>query len=217
MTYERPVPRKSLMPDQPAPKPDHDGTPAPPPAPIWRTPFKRKWGDTPPKKMPTPPEDHGQVLCYYNESSRRNIWNGIVVGLVIFFVPMLLVGDSLVTYVEMIWPPVLGVATAVLFILVFSESNFVVGSDWIGSGRRWVDTYDLVKICVSGGADAGRTFWITDSKGRRVNFDADRICSKPKMWNLVYNGMAHSVANGCKVTGTGADFVLKLDRFKPTS
>lgn len=79
-----------------------------------------------------------------------------------------------------------------------------------------MDTYDLVVIEVVGHADASRSFDLYDAQGGKVtNVTGRCICSQPQMWNLVYNGMAHSVANGAIVKGTGADFVLKLDRFKP--
>ncbi|MEV0947129.1 hypothetical protein [Rhodococcus sp. NPDC049939] len=70
------------------------------------------------------------------------------------------------------------------------------GAVWVQDGPDWVNTYELVRIRFS--VDGlRRVLRIEDAEGRKIHsFGLRDVQSNPQMWNLVYNGILHSVASG---------------------
>ncbi|WP_232320310.1 hypothetical protein [Rhodococcus sp. WMMA185] len=70
------------------------------------------------------------------------------------------------------------------------------GSVWVQDGPDWINTYELVRIRFS--VDGlRRVLRIEDSEGRKIHsFGLRNAQSNPLMWDLVYNGILHSVASG---------------------
>ncbi|WP_235871135.1 hypothetical protein [Rhodococcus spongiicola] len=70
------------------------------------------------------------------------------------------------------------------------------GAVWVQEGPKWVNTYELVRIRFS--VDGlNRVLRIEDADGRKIHsFGLRDAQSNPLMWDLVYNGILHSVASG---------------------
>ncbi|WP_142000661.1 hypothetical protein [Amycolatopsis cihanbeyliensis] len=97
----------------------------------------------------------------------------------------------------------------------FSTIVHSAGADWLQVQRlRWgvtksnfVKLYELTKIDVSHG---GTTFHLYLSDGERaVERSFEELQVDRRVWDLVYNGVLHSVASGATVT-TKAAGILEL-------
>lgn len=78
---------------------------------------------------------------------------------------------------------------------------FAAGAAWAQAGKSWVNTYELVKIKFSVDG-VNRVLRLKDSSGREIySFRLREFQANPRMWDLVYNGILHSVASGnCEIT-----------------
>jgi len=82
----------------------------------------------------------------------------------------------------------------------FGREWFAAGAVWAQVGKSWVNTYELVEIKFS--VDGlNRVLRLKDSSGRQIySFRLRNVQANPRMWDLVYNGILHSVASGnCEV------------------
>ncbi|WP_277370744.1 hypothetical protein [Rhodococcus rhodochrous] len=71
-----------------------------------------------------------------------------------------------------------------------------VGAGWVQWRSSWVDTYQLTRIQFS--ADGySRVLRLKDALGNEIHsFKISEIQRNPDLWDLVYNGILHSVASG---------------------
>ena len=172
---------------------------------------------------PSPPAGRGRVLAWHKSNKR---------GKAVLFVgslALIVLGGSLLRAGEgrpffdgvVHWQPWLA---AVVFALVITRpATYLVlsaGADWVqlhqitfGITRRHrvVDLYSLEKIeadVVAGGAGLALTLQSARGTIRLVTHDwqADR-----RVWDLVYNGILHSVAAGAEVNAN-ARGMLELSR-----
>ncbi|GLZ56029.1 hypothetical protein [Actinomycetospora sp. NBRC 106378] len=84
-----------------------------------------------------------------------------------------------------------------------SRTYLAAGADYLQTRRTWVDVYALREITV--GVGTGQ-HWITflDDQDRRTTAPTNELHANPALWDLVYNGIRHSVAGGARVKGSGA-------------
>ncbi len=70
------------------------------------------------------------------------------------------------------------------------------GVSWVQWRDSWVDTYKLTRIQFS--ADGySRVLRLKDAHGNEIHsFKISEIQRNPDLWDLVYNGILHSVASG---------------------
>ncbi|WP_240959651.1 hypothetical protein [Rhodococcus sp. HNM0563] len=70
------------------------------------------------------------------------------------------------------------------------------GATWVQWRTSWVDTYHLTRIRFS--ADGtNRVLRLKDAHGNEIHsFKISQIQGNPDLWDLVYNGILHSVASG---------------------
>lgn len=83
----------------------------------------------------------------------------------------------------------------------FGGEWFAAGAVWAQVGKSWVNTYELVEIKFS--VDGlNRVLRLKDSSGREIySFRLRNMQANPRMWDLVYNGILHSLASGnCEIT-----------------
>ncbi|SFS55671.1 hypothetical protein [Saccharopolyspora flava] len=104
-----------------------------------------------------------------------------------------------------------------LFVLVavlrdWNHTQLTAGADWLRVNRRWVDTYDLAEIRLSGTLK-GWTLHLTDRRGREVRSYIATVETNRQLWALVYNGMVHSVQNGASLN----NFTTGMLRLRPDS
>lgn len=89
-------------------------------------------------------------------------------------------------------------------------SWLAAGAVWVQQDKYWVNTYELTRIqfTVSG---LNRVLKLSDSSGRNIyGLNIRKIQSNQPMWDLVYNGILHSVASGNCDISDKARSVLKV-------
>ncbi|MGF7124781.1 hypothetical protein [Rhodococcus sp. BE178] len=78
---------------------------------------------------------------------------------------------------------------------------FAAGAVWAQAGKSWVNTYELVEVKFS--VDGlNRVLRLKDSSGQQIySFRLRDFQANSRMWDLVYNGILHSLASGnCEIT-----------------
>jgi hypothetical protein len=82
------------------------------------------------------------------------------------------------------------------------------GSDWVARNRRWVRTYELIEITYR--ARFGPRLRLQDSAGRTATIKIESLQGDREIWDLVYNGILHSVIAGGARTDRLLHLVLHL-------
>lgn len=76
-----------------------------------------------------------------------------------------------------------------------------VGVEWLRGRKTWVRLYELTKVKLSVGVGQ---FYLSmeDQGGRRLSIAVSALQEDQRMWDLVYNGVLHSViAGGAEANG----------------
>lgn len=169
---------------------------------------------------PEPPQGFGPVLAWHRESRHGKIMTVLAclaIVVVLFSVLQALKGDSPVGWVQY-WPVwvVFAVGT-VLASSPFSYLTYAAGADWLvlditkwGKTKRiWVALYELTRVDAAYG---GPTFHLDlNTKRGGLSASFEELQRDRRIWDLVYNGIMHSVANGAQV-GNQAIGILQLDQ-----
>lgn len=176
------------------PKPDETtGTPRPPRAPLYGT--SNDSNHDPSVPAPEPPDGCGPTLEWY-VASKKSTWLGalFVVALFIAFFTIFY-GFS---WMAMWWVWLVIALTAGLLALYVRGTFFAAGADWLRTSNGWVNTYELteVEIHLHG---VKIDLFLKDSSGRATNNQIADLQANHDLWDLVYNGIRHSAANGAKV------------------
>ncbi|GAA3588635.1 hypothetical protein GCM10022222_86310 [Amycolatopsis ultiminotia] len=168
---------------------------------------------------PAPPPDKGPVLAWHRES-RKGKFTSIVVGFVIMLVIVAAIslfhGDGFGAFTA--WPMwIIIVVGTFLTSSPFTYLTYAAGADWLlversrwGIKKRiWLDLYKLTKIDASYG---GTTFhlWLYN-KGGGFSRSTQELQLDRRIWDLVYNGILHSVASGAQVSNQAIG-ILQLDK-----
>jgi len=98
------------------------------------------------------------------------------------------------------------VACPPIFYLYGRDERLAAGADWYQYGRRFIRTYELTSVQVKGtSAGAAWDLDLEDSDGRNVTTQLGRILQNPRLGELVYNGIRHSVRNGAETNQRALD------------
>jgi hypothetical protein len=172
---------------------------------------------------PEPPPGYGRVLAWHRENRRGKATTAVVALAVLVLGALLLSlldgGDfSIVTDFSKFWPAwAVLLVGALLIASPFTYLTYAAGADWLlversrwGVKKRvWLDLYNLTKIDASYG---GTTFhlWLY-SKGGGFSRSTEELQRDRRIWDLVYNGILHSVASGAQVSNQAIG-ILQLDK-----
>lgn len=189
------------------PKPDPvSGEPRPPRAPGFNK------GEKPPKdqdpdrdqsirRMPTPPDGEGRMLEWYRHSQRNAILGGLLAFAFIAIGITLMQGFSLL-WMTAWWMWLLVALGSLGVYSSFRSVECAAGAEWLKVGKMWVRLYELTEIKARHRSHSIHLDF-KDSAGRELMVKSDDIQEDRDMWDLVYNGMLHSViAGGAKTNGT---------------
>lgn len=88
------------------------------------------------------------------------------------------------------------------------------GTNWLKLRRGWVRTYELTRVTAHS-TPAGIELQFTDRDGRRLSVISDEIQRDRYLWDLVYNGIMHSVIAGGAETNSLLHRAFKVPRPKP--
>ncbi|WP_139320428.1 hypothetical protein [Saccharomonospora sp. CUA-673] len=92
------------------------------------------------------------------------------------------------------------VAVGVLFWFMPRGDRMSAGADWVDAGRHGsVRTYDLVSIDIRGTVGSHQLI-LRDRDGGTIDHDLNDFRENPFLWDLVFNGIRHSLAGGAEIT-----------------
>lgn len=202
------TPRSTVSKTDLPPVPDRTtGEPRPPRAPLragWK-PGERAQAST--VKAFEPPPGQGAVLEWFQESRRA-----VITGTAFLF--LIVAGFLTVKAHGLAWMGVWWLWLILLVFLVPSYTSFrgkrlSAGADWLRFNKAWVRTYALTEV------KAGREFAavgleLTDADGRRLHAKLTELQQNRELWDLVYNGLVHSIRDGA-ATNSLALAALELD------
>jgi hypothetical protein len=191
------------------PKPDaRTGEPRPPEAPLragWSPGEKASPGEVPPFEAPP---GRGPVLEWYQHSRASTWWAaasgfGVLAGFATFKAGGL-------QWVGYWWMWLIIVLTLLFVFFSVGGKRLSAGADWLRGKKGWVSTYELTRIKATR-AYATIAFQFTDAEDRHLYMTATDLQENPRLWDLVYNGVLHSVyVNGAEVNSLGRK-TLQLD------
>lgn len=110
---------------------------------------------------------------------------------------LLAIGTTIATkgqWVFYFWPWLIVVVTAALIAWNVRGTYLAAGADWFQSRRHWVRIYELTSIKYTT-KPGGFSLFLQDGQGGRAGCDLHELQSNPALWDLVYNGILHSVAS----------------------
>ena len=197
----------SLLPPKPDP---HTGEPRPPHAPFDG---RRQMVDRDERarhKVPQPPEQYGPILEWYYPT-RGNRW----------FQTLLVPGIGIALYTLMDWGfdwmrvwylwVILVACGAGMALFVFPTNGTSAGSDWVSRKTgKILNTYQLTKAKMRAGGN-GAWLDLEDSSGNVLFINQGELQRNPALWDLVYNGILHSVHRGGADTNSMAQRRLQLN------
>ncbi len=190
------------------PKPDpQTGEPRPPHAPLepgWKMPEdKHKRGK---EKVPSPPAGEGPILEWFCPTPGRG---GTFVGIaLLIFAGFLTIRDGGFGWMAhwFLW----AIMAPFLAILWFTNKStrMSAGSDWIFYGKKsFIKTYELVQVNATAGG-AARYLDLKDRHDNTLYVQLNDLQLNRELWDLVYNGILHSVhVNGAETNKMAKDFL----------
>lgn len=150
------------------------------------------------------------MLEWYQEHR----WDSVVTGLFgsLFIAGFLTLKDWGIDWASSwsLWLFVL--APLVIFYLRGQGDGFAAGADWFAtSKKRYVKLYELTEVTVTN--PPGLQAWgleLRDQHGGFAGVSLREIQQHQALWDLVYNGIAHSVLRGSAQANDRAQEMLQL-------
>lgn len=198
------------------PRPDpQTGQPMPPHAPgfIGTTAPDPRGRILDPAQAPAPPPGQGQVLAWYKSSRRGALL--LAVGIFALITAGVFAAQGFSIRWMTIWWiwPLIGLFSVGGY---FTRSMVEVsaGADWLQYRRHWVKTYDLANVTTY---YRGNNYWIRlhDRDGHAINVSVSHIQENREVWDLLYNGILHSVITGGAETNGHLHGVFHVPRPYP--
>lgn len=185
------------------------GLPRPPHAPLPDGVVTEPDRTGPTSRLPAPPEGMGPVLESFRPSHLVSVFAGLIgAGVVALFLILRDGGFGWASNV-VLWAPI-AVVAVVLYVSV-RRTVITAGSDWL-MAKSWVRTYELSAIRLDSRSNVTR-LTLQDKTGRRVNVELADLCGNSKLWDLVYNGIRHSLASrGERVSPAVARSAVNVQR-----
>lgn len=157
-------------------------------------------------------------MAWYKSGKREG-----VKGYIAFLVGAILVctvyawlsGDGPFGWVGL-WPMWLFIVLfPILPSITIKGDRCAAGADWVRVRKSWVAIYELRMISMRYYA-SGAELKLIDSNRRELEADLLILQTNRQVWDLLYNGMLHSAANGAAVSPMAIK-TLKLPGFDITS
>ncbi|MCP2236826.1 hypothetical protein [Prauserella halophila] len=160
------------------------------------------------EKVPKPPSEKGVMLEWFYPDRTSRIVAGALVSVFIF---AMYVFRSGFTWVDNLWLWGLVLLPVPVLFLASRTGGKSAGADWLAvSDKDYVKTYELTKATVHVDGVA-HVIQMVDSSGRSARPRVDDLQANHRLWDLVYNGILHSVHVGGAETNKRARDYLLLD------
>lgn len=201
MTSNDPAGRVNLP-----PKPDPlTGEPHPPSAP-------REWKGHPgeaerdPHRVGEWPKSQGPLLECYTPNQRSKIATGLA-GMVMMAAGITLINTGF-DWLTSWWAWFCILAFGAFGYFSYRNATCAAGAEWFSHGKHWVRQYELTTVKITM-RFSNRYLRLIDCDGRKVTVFLGDVQQNQRLWDLVYNGIVHSVASGAE-TNWIARRALKL-------
>lgn len=144
---------------------------------------------------PEPPPAQGPVLVWYRSSRSYAVLVGVI-GFVVAAV-LLSARDGFQFHWVKYWWAWVGLG-AVAFLIGLTQrkgTECSAGVEWLRGRKTWVRVYELTKVKLSVGI--GQFYLSMQDRDRRsLSLPVSALQEDRLMWDLVYNGVLHSVIAG---------------------
>ena len=104
--------------------------------------------------------------------------------------------------------------TIPIYYFSLRSKRVVAGADWLQSGTRWIRTYELTKVTLKRNG-TNTVLELVDQDARTLRIPWSQLQYNRELWDLVYNGILHSVFNGHAEADPGARHHLRLPHSAP--
>lgn len=179
------------------------GQPRPPHAPGFAGSDRPDKRDriTDPAKAPAAPEGQGPVLAWY-KSSRRGAFKVSAVALLVLCPLGVTIDQGFSVAWMRVWQAWLVLVVGCVLIYFARRSvQCSAGADWLRRKNGWVKLYELIKVTAHRGSNT-LYLHLKDHDGRELQIKVDDLQENRLMWDLVYNGLLHSVIDrGAQTNG----------------
>lgn len=201
------------------PKPNREtGTPWPPRAPLRHDaePLSKdhRHRVTSRAMKPLPPDGEGPVLAWFKSSA----YHAVITAA--WMIPLMVVGltaeqGGSVEWMKLwpVWAFVLLFVVAMYFGVVRS-AECSAGVEWLRVGNKWVRLYELVEVTAQK-RDLDYLLALKDGAGRELKVRDKDLQKDQDVWDLVYNGILHSVIAGEAESNRAARSAFDIPRQKP--
>jgi len=152
---------------------------------------------------PQPPTGQGRTLAYQRPTLRWLLMSIVwAVLLVVAVTTVTLLFPSLSVFqLIFVWlMPLLAIGQIVHLFWSAKRTVAAAGADWYSLNGRWVRTYELTEVKLIKRGRAGSYLRLVDSEGRTIETGYVFMRKNRLIWDLVYNGMLHSVIAGKAMT-----------------
>lgn len=153
---------------------------------------------------PQPPADQGPVLAWYR-SSRRGALSAGIVGVIVIVGALYLIKGFNVKVFEYWWVWLIAILAGVGIYFSTKKSWCAAGADWFTFQKSWVKIYELAEIKTRFFSNT-IYIYLTDEDGRKVEAPLNIIQEDRLIWDLLYNGIRHSIAKGAELAGTARNY-----------
>ena len=160
-----------------------------------------------PFKKPDPPPGMTPVATWHQAEHRTALKATLLSELLLIGLFILLHGFSWMSYWQ-IWTVYLLAFFAIYWSVLTRACSW--GPGWVASGRRWVKTYELVRVTCHTRIGGPRVL-LRDSDGRKLSIRVEDLQSDEVMWDYFYAAMLYSVIAG----GARTNRRLHLDLHVP--
>jgi len=170
------------------------GEPRPPRAPRIHQGKEQTPQDRQPHNPPPLPSGHGPMLEWIQPSVRLQY--GAAAAMAGILVVFAIVRTGGFEWLHWWWYWALLIVGSWIMFRATRNHWTAAGATWVQWRSSWVDTYRLTRIRFS--ADGtNRVLRLRDAHGNEIHsFKISEIQGNPDLWDLVYNGILHSIASG---------------------
>ena len=142
---------------------------------------------------PAPPAGQGPVLEWYEPTG----WDAWKAGLLAMVTTGLVLALAVLLLDVVPWQyvPLLPPLTGSIVVVLRQSDACAAGAEWFAVKARWVRTYELVSFRLR--EDVGVPVLVMEDRGgRKVRVSLATAQRNRALWDLVYNGLLHSVETG---------------------
>lgn len=189
------------------PMPDREtGQPRPPRAPAKKSNARPvPWNA---RQVPQPPDSEGPVLEWYYANRGARLWNFAFMVLVAIVFATIYDGGFGWMRFWGIWA-IIAVGGLLLFLSARTH-RFSAGANWFMHRKDFVKMYELTSVKFEKDFGDG-VVDLDDRYGGGVKVSLTWLWSNPELWDLLYNGIRHSVANGARVNDLAVERLRLFD------